>query len=219
MACSQFRRIAGRTVTVFAAVTGLVLAGVVPAGASVDGTVRTAGGPLNVRRAPTTTSTVVGSVDNGTKVTIDCQTHGTRISGELGTTTLWDYVPSLGGYVSDAYMYTGSDGQIAPSCGVGTGSAECSTGGCAGEGLFRSEDATFVVWDRSPDGKSAVVQYWLAGGVGPLVVRHSGGSGTSTEQAIDLQPDDWVYYKVCVRDYSGGTGFESCSNGITDYAA
>ncbi|SFA92065.1 SH3 domain-containing protein [Amycolatopsis marina] len=185
----------------------------------MTGSITTAGDPLNVRRAPTTSSTVVGTVNNGTEVSIDCQTQGTRVSGRLGTTSLWDYVPSLNGYVSDAYVRTGSDGQVAPSCGVGTGSAQCSSGSCAGEGLFRSSDATFVVWDRAADGKSAVVQYWLAGGVGPLVVRHSGGSGGKTEKAISVDSGDWVYYKVCVRDYSGGTGFQSCSNGITDYAA
>ncbi|CAN5557002.1 hypothetical protein BH11MYX1_BH11MYX1_11610 [soil metagenome] len=31
-----------------------------------------------------------------------------------GTSTFWDKVN--GGYVSDAYVYTGHDGQVAPTC-------------------------------------------------------------------------------------------------------
>jgi hypothetical protein len=56
----------------------------------------------------------VGSVDDGAQVTIKCQTHGTSVTGTYGTTTLWDFIGT--GYVSDAYVSTGSDGQVAPTC-------------------------------------------------------------------------------------------------------
>ncbi len=136
------------------AAAGVLLAGALPAGAAVNGTVQTAGDPLTVRRAPTTSATAVGSVANGTTVAIDCQATGTSVTGPLGTTTLWDYVPALGGYVSDGYVRTGSDGRVAPDCGVGSGSAECSSGDCAGEGVFRASDGHFLVYDKVSDGKS-----------------------------------------------------------------
>ena len=47
-------------------------------------------------------------------VAITCQKRGTSVKGTYGTTTLWDKIN--GGYVSDAYVSTGSDGQVAPTC-------------------------------------------------------------------------------------------------------
>jgi hypothetical protein len=81
---------------------------------SVTGTVNTAGSPLTVRSGPSTSYAAVGSVADGATVTIRCQTRGQTITGTYGTTDLWDYIGS--GYVSDAYVYTGSDGQVAPNC-------------------------------------------------------------------------------------------------------
>jgi uncharacterized protein YraI len=207
-----------RLVAVFVAVIGLIGAFAVPAFAAT-GTISTAGDPVNVRRAPTTTSTVVGSAANGRAVTIDCQTTGTSVTGHLGTSTLWDYIPALGGYVSDTYVQTGSSARVAPDCGVGTGSAECSTGVCAAEGQFKSSNGHFLVYDRNADGKSAVVAYWLKGGVGPLYAWNSNGNGTSTDRATNVPSGGWVYYKVCIADYSTTPTLEACSNGITDYVA
>lgn len=81
---------------------------------SLTGTVNTAGDPLTVRSGPGTSYAAVGSVPDGATVTISCQRRGQTITGTYGTTDLWDYIGN--GYVSDAYVYTGSDGQIAPTC-------------------------------------------------------------------------------------------------------
>lgn len=83
-------------------------------GGGVIGTVNTNGASLSVRSQPTTNSDKVGSVEDGDKVTITCQIHGSSVSGTYGTTTLWDFIGT--GYVSDAYVSTGSDGQVAPTC-------------------------------------------------------------------------------------------------------
>ena len=40
--------------------------------------------------------------------------HGSQVTGTFGTTTLWDNIGT--GYISDAYVNTGSDGQVAPNC-------------------------------------------------------------------------------------------------------
>ena len=83
-------------------------------GASFPGTVNTSGIALTIRSTPSTSGTAVGSVADGAKVSITCQKTGTKVTGTYGTTTLWDFIGN--GYVSDAYVNTGADGQIAPTC-------------------------------------------------------------------------------------------------------
>ncbi len=78
----------------------------------VTGTVNTAGSPLSIRKGPGTGYAIVGSVADGQKVKIYTQAYGTTITGTYGTTKVWDHID--GGYVSDAYVYTGSDGLVAP---------------------------------------------------------------------------------------------------------
>ncbi len=88
------------------------------------GTVFNTGGiNLNVRSTPSTSGGVLTSIPEGTQVGIQCQTPGTTVEG----TNIWDFLPSYGGYVSDAYLLTGHDGYIpgVPLC----------TGGGGGGGL------------------------------------------------------------------------------------
>lgn len=80
----------------------------------ITGIVNTAGSPLTIRSGPSTSYAAVGSVADGATVNIYCQTHGQTITGTYGTTDLWDQIGA--GYVSDAYVFTGSDGQVAPNC-------------------------------------------------------------------------------------------------------
>lgn len=82
--------------------------------AGFSATVNTAGAPLTVRKDASTSSAAVGSVADGEKVKITCQKHGTTVSGTYGTSSLWDFIGD--GYVADAYVFTGSDGQVAPTC-------------------------------------------------------------------------------------------------------
>lgn len=83
-------------------------------GGGVVGRVNTAGAPLTIRSGASTNATAVGSVADGAQVTITCQKRGERVSGTYGSSTLWDKVG--GGYIADAYVSTGSDGQVAPDC-------------------------------------------------------------------------------------------------------
>ena len=86
-------------------------------GTAVYGTVTTEGETLTVRAGPSSSYSPVGSLADGTTVRILCQTHGQWIYSDVYEvwTDLWDKIGS-GRYVSDAYVYTGSDGQVAPSC-------------------------------------------------------------------------------------------------------
>lgn len=83
-------------------------------GGGVVGRVNTSGAPLTIRATPSTSSAAVGSVADGALVTIRCQKRGQSINGTYGTSTLWDRVGA--GYIADAYVSTGSDGQVAPTC-------------------------------------------------------------------------------------------------------
>lgn len=83
-------------------------------GGGHPGQVSTSGARLTVRKRATTNSPAIGYLYNGAHVTIKCQKIGQRITGTYGTTRLWDNVGA--GFVSDAYVYTGSDGRVAPDC-------------------------------------------------------------------------------------------------------
>jgi surface antigen len=105
------------------AVAGAIGLAVVAGGAVVadaaTGTVRTSGANLTVRTGPGTAYGSVGTVSKGQKVNIICQTYGSTVRGTYGTSNIWDKI-GTGRYVSDAYIYTGSDGMVAPKCGGGS---------------------------------------------------------------------------------------------------
>ncbi len=83
-------------------------------GSGFSARVNTSGAPLTIRAGATSSSAAIGSVADGAFVTITCQKVGQSITGTYGTTTLWDKIGA--GYVSDAYVSTGSDGRVAPDC-------------------------------------------------------------------------------------------------------
>jgi hypothetical protein len=80
----------------------------------VSARVNTSGASLTVRAGASTSTAAIGAIADGTWVTITCQKRGQSITGTYGTSSLWDDIGN--GFVSDAYMLTGSDGQVAPTC-------------------------------------------------------------------------------------------------------
>jgi hypothetical protein len=99
----------------------------------VTGTVfGTDGDGLNVREAATTSSAVVGVLVEGSTVSIGCQTTGEPVAGSA----VWNFLPAHGGFVADAFVWTGHDGFI-PGMGkcvdAGTGSGSGSSSGSSGE--------------------------------------------------------------------------------------
>lgn len=127
----------GAAVTASAAAVFLLVS---PA-AAATGTVHTdSGASVNVRSGPHTSSSIVGSVADGATITFSCQAHGDTVTGKYGTSDLWDKISS--GYVSDTYVYTGSDGTVAPICG--------STDTCSTSGLGDPNTcAQAVAWAKS----------------------------------------------------------------------
>ncbi|MEV7864508.1 SH3 domain-containing protein [Streptomyces sp. NPDC088124] len=70
---------------------------------------------VNVRSGPGTNYQLVRVLQYGASVPINCQKPGERIAGPYGTTNLWDNIAN-GEFISDAYVYTGSSGYVAPRC-------------------------------------------------------------------------------------------------------
>lgn len=73
------------------------------------------GGTVNLRSGPGTNYGIVGSVNDGAIVTVSCTAYGTSHSGRYGSTSLWNRL-SNGTWMSDAYLYTGTNGPVAPPC-------------------------------------------------------------------------------------------------------
>lgn len=99
---------------VAAAATVAMVAGGGAAGAAPGTVHTTTGSSLTIRSAPTAAAKSVGSVKSGAKVTIICQITGQTVSGKYGRSAIWDKISK--GYISDAYVYTGSDHRVAPTC-------------------------------------------------------------------------------------------------------
>jgi uncharacterized protein YraI len=120
---------------------------------AASGTVHTSSGlALNVRSGPHTTSSVVASVANGANITITCQTYGDTVTGMYGTGNIWDHIST--GYVSDTYVYTGSDSLVAPLCS-GTASV-CSASGTGDP----NSCATAVAWAKSHETTTYHADYY-----------------------------------------------------------
>src|SRR6185437_6888581 len=66
-------------------------------------TVKTDGGPLNVRSGPSSQSSKIGTVADGAKVSLSCQVSGETVRGAVRATAQWDKLTS-GGYISHAYV-------------------------------------------------------------------------------------------------------------------
>jgi uncharacterized protein YraI len=129
-----------------------VFIGVGAAFAAATGTVHTSGTALTVRTGPSTTTTAAGSVANGASVTISCQMYGQSVAGgTYGTSNVWDKIS--GGYVSDGYIYTGSDGLVAPLCGS---ASTCTTTGLGNPNTC----AQAVAWEKSHESTSDNPNYY-----------------------------------------------------------
>lgn len=98
--------------------------------ASVTGTVITPSGEnLNVRSGPGTSYSKVGALSSGASVTFNCYENGTAVTGPYGTETIWDQLSS-GGFVSDAWIYTGQNGAVVPLCAR---NSNCYAKSCVGK--------------------------------------------------------------------------------------
>ncbi|WP_158276676.1 glucosaminidase domain-containing protein [Paraconexibacter algicola] len=83
---------------------------------------------LLVRKQPGR-GAVIARLAPETRVAIRCQTSGPAVNGRFGRSRVWDQIATTAkgiGYVSDSYVFTGSDDLVAPVCGrkVSTGATK-----------------------------------------------------------------------------------------------
>ncbi|MCY8190021.1 SH3 domain-containing protein [Bacillus spizizenii] len=81
------------------------------------------GAPVNMRSGPGTNWAIVTTIPSGTRIPIYCYKTGTTVTGKYGMSNIWNYTERtlasgeiVPGFVSDTYMYTGSDGPVVPKC-------------------------------------------------------------------------------------------------------
>ena len=90
---------------------------VTPASASPTGTID-ASPCLNFHNGPNGADTQIGCIPDGTTIAIACTATGNSVSGPYGSTTLWDETTwnAQTGFVSDAWVYTGTASAVAGTC-------------------------------------------------------------------------------------------------------
>jgi hypothetical protein len=88
------------------------------------GVVQTGNGPAGYLKARGWASAasnvpVIRTFPEGWKLVLFCQTTGDWVYGRWGWTNIWDYVGrsgEAGMFVSDGFVYTGSNGRVAGDC-------------------------------------------------------------------------------------------------------
>lgn len=108
------------------------------------------GGPYNLRSGPGTGYATVGTIAGGTQVWITCQAYGTTHTGPWGTTNIWDKL-STGAWITDAYVYTGKSGLVAPLCGSTTPTSGITAGVRGDNYPYRTDPAVFDPYGCSVD--------------------------------------------------------------------
>jgi len=73
------------------------------------------GRTVNLRAGPGTNYSILGSLSDGEVVTVSCTANGTTFTGRKGSTNKWNQLTN-GYWMSDAYLYTGTNDVIAPTC-------------------------------------------------------------------------------------------------------
>ncbi|UIJ69654.1 hypothetical protein LW858_31350 (plasmid) [Bacillus cereus] len=74
-----------------------------------------AGRTVNFRTGPGTNYSLVGALNDGEVVTVSCTANGMTFTGRKGSTNRWNQLTN-GYWMSDAYLYTGTNDAIAPFC-------------------------------------------------------------------------------------------------------
>lgn len=188
------------TLALAAAATLGVAGSATAAGATVG---NTDGDGLTVRASATAASGSLGLVRDGDSVDIGCQLDGDPVTNTHGfTSSLWDYVPALGGYLADAYLDTGHEGPIpgVPAC----------DGGDGGDGELVTVSQFQGQPNESEDcGPTSVVTALLAHGVTPR-----GWDASAPVAAINQVRADMGYDPGYADPDQFGTGEGDVVNGL-----
>ncbi|GAB3907083.1 hypothetical protein GCM10029964_104710 [Kibdelosporangium lantanae] len=145
-----------------AVATAVLAVAAIPVGAATAASYRidTWGAPANVRSGPGTDYPVVGSLAEGTTVSVSCTSAGGGVDGPSGWSGIWDRIgPDR--WVADAFVYTGSFDPVAPACGgyssINPGKYPWPSLGADqwvadGRGYYAGECVSFAAWAVANDG-------------------------------------------------------------------
>jgi cell wall-associated NlpC family hydrolase len=154
------------------------------AGAAVGTSVRTAGGPLRVRSAPSTAAPQIGVLGNGARVSLVCRSTGDYVHGTVRSTTQWDWLAS-GGYVSHAYIFGGT----LPACNTQASTAVRFALAQLGEPYVFGATGPNS-WDCS----GLVQAAWASAGVTiPRTTYQQVKAGSAVADPATLRPGDLVF--------------------------
>ena len=104
------------------------------------------------RNGPRAKAAKVNEYRDGNAVKIVCQRRGQRVTGKYGTSRLWDLVDigsGRGVYVTDTYVYTGTDGRAAPRCAKHSGPPPSNDPPPAPSGSGHARAMKAIVWARN----------------------------------------------------------------------
>lgn len=177
---------------------------------------------VHCRSGPGTGYAIKKSYAKNHKVTISCQTTGTKIFGN----NLWDKT-SDGCYVSDYYIKTGTNGYVASKCTgypINTPNVHCRSGPGTGNAIKKTYAKGHAVtiscqttgtningnnlWDKTSDG-CYVSDYYVSTGTNGYVANKCPGTGSGGSpskipgKVVNDYPykgscggvDKWNYYK------------------------
>ncbi|MBK6872321.1 MAG: CHAP domain-containing protein [Kineosporiaceae bacterium] len=184
---------------------GAAVIGVAP-GAQASGNGRVIASPcLNFRSAPTGSSGLLGCIPVNTNIVIDCTAGGTTVSGPYGASNLWDHTTYGGrpGYVSDAWVYTGTAAAVAPSCTYAP--VPATAGRAVGvKRFFNSGAAGNCTW-------GAYYQWYQGRGYYPALTGNAKDWAASARRqgwtvVADAQPRSIVVFQPRVYGADAGAG-------------
>lgn len=116
MSETRVLRRVGRALAVPVLAAGLITASPALAHAATGTVITTNGDQLAIRSGPNLSSSIIGWLPQGSSVSFSCFDYGDWVTGPYGSENIWDRLDS-GGYSSDAWIYTGSNGSVVPQCG------------------------------------------------------------------------------------------------------
>jgi len=112
----------------------------------------------NIRSAPNTSSSIVGSLASGQSVSIDCYVNGENVSGN----SLWDHLTS-GGYVADYLVNTGSNNPVVPLCGSSTNTSSKTYPVWTGANIRSGSNTSSSVIGSRATGQTVTIDCYVNG--------------------------------------------------------
>jgi uncharacterized protein YraI/predicted esterase len=172
---------------------------------------------LNMRTGPGSGDTLVTCIPVNTVIPIDCTASGSSVTGPYGTETTWDQTSygGQGGYVADAWVYTGTNSPVAGSCSASTPPSSAPTGYETGRQVSVVSQATGGV-----SGHKGPANSYAAGPTHPAnsalwIVCYVNGQSIAgpygTETAWDLGDDGYYYSDAWIWTGSNSAVVPACS--------